>query len=231
MSTEIVRTQPNTINPFLEYAEEIAPRTIVGTLLKFSKGEWLAGEDARVVPIGAQFVAHVGELIAGWVRWYDGRPIEHRMVRIADGTRRLPRTELGDTDKNLWELDANGKQRDPWQYTNYLPLLSKGGELYTFATGSSGGKGVIAGLCRQYAQDVSRHPDRLPVIALDVDSYQHKQKEFGRIKVPKFTPAGYAAKALFDEALAKIGLAVSDVPPTATSTVAVDDYVDDEIPF
>ena len=44
-----------------------------------------------------------------------------------------------------------------------------------------------------------------PVISLGVDSYAHKNKEFGRIKFPVFAPAGYEPKTKFLEALAAAG--------------------------
>ena len=135
-------------DPFEALANAISPRTIVGALLKFSKGDFLAGEDAKEIPEGTAFTANVDELMVGWVKWSNGKPIEHIMVRVAEG-RTLPnRAELGDDDATRWETDSLGAPRDPWQYTSYLPLMGETGDLYTFTTSSRGGLGANGDLCR-----------------------------------------------------------------------------------
>src|SRR5262245_41926987 len=217
-------------DPFGAYADAVAPRNIIGTLLKFSKGDYLAGEEGVPVPIGTQFTANVSELLVGWVRWTDNKPTDHCMYRVADGQALPKRAELGDLDKSLWETDNHGERRDPWQFTNYLPLMNEAGELFTFTTASRGGIGAIAELCRRYSRHHSRHPDVLPIIALDVDSYQHKVKEYGRIKFPKFTPMGWASKSKFDEALVAAGLTASE-SEAATPLPSAQDEMSDQIPF
>jgi len=215
---------------FAAYADAVAPRNIIGTLLKFSKGDYLAGEEGAPIAIGTQFTANVGELLVGWIRWADSKPVEHRMFRVADGNIVPKRAELGESDESLWELDNHGERRDPWQFTNYLPLASEAGELFTFTTASRGGITAIGDLCRRYSQHHRRHPDVLPVIALDVDSYQHKNREYGRIKFPKFAPMGWTSKSKFDEALTAAGLSVGENEP-AQPLPSTEDELSDSIPF
>jgi hypothetical protein len=217
-------------DPFAAYANAVAPRNIIGTLLKFSKGDYLAGEEGALVPIGTVLTANVAELLVGWVRWADSKPTDHIMLRVADGKAVPKRVELGDTDQDKWEVDSRGERRDPWQFTNYLPLMSENGELFTFTTSSRGGIGAIGDLCRRYSQHSKRHPDVLPMIALDVDSYQHKVKEYGRIKFPRFTPMGWGPKATFDAALAAAGFTVSEEGPTEPVPPNADE-MSDTIPF
>src|SRR5262249_771929 len=131
------------VDPFEAYADAVSPRNIVGSLLKFSKGDYLAGEDGVLVPAGTTFTANADELRVGWVRWCDGKPVEHIMQRVADGAVPPKREELGDQDQSTWELDSTGQPRDPWQLTNYLPLMNELGELFTFTTSSRGGLGAI----------------------------------------------------------------------------------------
>jgi hypothetical protein len=215
---------------FAAYADTVAPRIIIGTLLKFSKGDYLAGEEGAPVPTGSLFTANVGELLVGWVRWANNKPVDHAMFRVADNRPVTKRAELGDLDKSQWEPDNHGEPRDPWQFTNYLPLLSETGELFTFTTASRGGTSAIGELCRRYSQHRHRHPDVLPIIALDVDSYQHKVKEFGRIKFPRFTPMGWAPKSKFDAALAAAGLALNETESAEPLPSAADE-MSDAIPF
>jgi hypothetical protein len=216
---------------FAAYANAVAPRNIIGTLLKFSKGDYLAGEEGAPVEAGTLFTANVGELLVGWVRWSASKPTDHLMLRVADNKPLPKRADLGDLDQTAWELDGAGTPRDPWQFTNYLPLLNETGELFTFVTSSRGGIGAIGELCRRYSRHHRRHPDVLPIVALEVDSYQHKVKDYGRIKFPKFTPMGWAPKSKFDEALIAAGFTVSESEPTELQPPSTADELSDEVPF
>ena len=218
------------IDPFEAYADAVAPQTIIGTLLKFSKGDYLLGEEGKPLETGTTVTANLDEMMAGWIRWKEGRPTEHRMIRVADGVAAARREELGDDDPTKWEVDTNGQPKDCWQFSNYLPLLDADGTLYTFTTSSRGGLGAVGDLARRYGRHRKSNPDVHPVIALDVDAYQHKNKAFGWIKIPQFTPMGWEPKAKFTEALAAAGLAVSEVAPVEPlPPVAAE--MDDEIPF
>ena len=216
------------IDPFQKYADAVAPQTILGTLLRFTKGDYLGGEDGKTIAEGTVFTANVDELMDGWVKWSDGKPVEHIMVRVVESQVLPKRAELGDDDATRWEKDSSGEPRDPWQRTNYLPMMDEAGELFTFATSSRGGLAAIAGLCRTYAQHRRKHPDVHPMIALEVDSYQHQKREYGRIKVPRFTPMGWAPKVKFNEALVAAGFAPADEPPALGDEAQADN---DEIPF
>ena len=202
------------LDPFEAYANAVAPRTIIGTLLRFSKGDYLAGEEGKEITKGATFTANVDELLAGWNKWSDGKPVDHIMLRVAEG-RMLPKREvLGDSDASHWEADSAGVPRDPWQFTNYLPLLDEQGGIFTFATSSRGGLTAIGDLARLYARHRrAGHRDVHPMIALDVGSYLHPNREYGRIKYPLFTPMGWAPKTAFNEALAAAGFTPGSEPP------------------
>ena len=221
-------------DPFSEYADAVSPQFIIGDLLKFSKGDYYAGINNQTVPAGTVFTVNMDELMAGWVRWWDGKPTDHVMVRVADHIPPKNRNELGDNDETKWETDTKGERRDPWQFTNYLPMMNEKGELFTFTTGSRGGISAIAGLARRYANHRRHHPDVFPLIALGVDSYQHPNREFGRIKFPVFAPAGYAPKKDFLAALAAAGIVTAEPAQLAPAEVekdALDDMLNDEIPY
>ena len=143
--TQVIKQQTNgpaiatyAPDPFEAYANAVAPRTIIGTLLRFSKGDYVAGEEGKEIPNGSTFTANVDELLAGWIKWSGGRPVEHMMVRVAEGHTLPKREALGDSDASHWEADSEGLPRDPWQFTNYLPLLDEQGGIFTFATSSRG---------------------------------------------------------------------------------------------
>jgi hypothetical protein len=218
-------------DPFTEYADAVAPQYIVGDLLKFSKGDYYAGQDNTLVPIGTVFTVNMDELMAGWVRWWDGKPTDHAMVRVADRVPPKKRIELGDNDEQQWETDAKDERRNPWQFTNYAPIMNAKGALFTFTTNSDGGIRAIGGLSRRYANHRRRHPDVFPVISLGVDSYPHKKKEFGRIKYPVFAPAGYEPKTKFLEALAAAGFVTAEPAQIEAEPAAFDDNIADTIPY
>ena len=88
----------------------------------------------------------------------------------ADGFKPPPREELGDTDPKKWtDKDVDGKKRDPWSEQWFLPLFGvESADVVTFVTGSRGGIGAIADLCRIYGN--KKRDGLLPIIALKVRS-------------------------------------------------------------
>jgi hypothetical protein len=182
-------------NPWLEYGAAVGASDITGDLLKFSKGDFLAGQDNREIAVGTRLVANMDSLEIGWIKWENSRPADRRMGRCADGHKPAKRPDLGDNDKALWETDDDGSPRDPWQYSNHLILADpEDGQLYTFATSSKGGLTAIGALCSTYGQAMRQHPDQWPIIELGVGSYAHSNKAYGRIKFPTFEVVGWSPK-------------------------------------
>ncbi|HEX2554221.1 MAG TPA: hypothetical protein VHL98_10995 [Microvirga sp.] len=189
-------------NAFEAYAESTSRNRIVGDLLKFSKGEYTAGQNGDEVEEGTQLVANMDELMIGWVKWEDSKPVDMIMGRVAEGYVPPKRAELGDTDEDEWEVDQ-GQPRDPWQLTNYLILkATDSDDLFTFATSSKGGLNAIGKLAGIFGKHMRQRPDQFPVIALNVDSYKHPNKAYGKIFTPKFDVVGWVGKEAFVEALA-----------------------------
>src|SRR5262249_9508313 len=120
--------------------------------------------------------------------WEDGFVVEHRMGLMMEGFVPAARDTLGYLDKAQWEQDDKGDERDPWQENVYLPMISVNGEkVCTFVTSSDGGRRrAIAPLCKEYGNRIRQHPDELPVIGLEQDSYQHPDRKIGRVKFPLF---------------------------------------------
>jgi hypothetical protein len=190
----------NKAKAFTTYGEAQNQRAIIGQLLKFSKGDFLAGQDEKEVPEGTELIANMDELLAGWVRWQDNKPTDHVMGKVSDGYQPPRRNELGDDDREQWEVDAAGQPRDPWQFSNYL-LLKGTGEyssvLYTFTTSSRGGLNALGELCKAYGGAMAQHQYEYPVIALGINAYDHPNRAFGRIKVPTFKIVGWAPETVF----------------------------------
>jgi hypothetical protein len=127
-------------NPFEQYADFMDSTAIIGSLLRFAKGDWLEGKDGAECQ-EEQLVAVLPSLLHGCVRWQGGKPVEQIMGLLAEGFQPPKRSELGYDDEALWESGDDGRPRDPWQSTVYLPMVSvDGGTVYTFSSSSDGGR-------------------------------------------------------------------------------------------
>ena len=211
MSTNIVTREQQTaiakqaeIDPFVRYGRAASRTRIVGQLLKFKKGQWVAGENNDRIPEGTTLVAHMEELHVGWVKWEDAKPVEQIMGRIIDNYEAPPRSSLGDTDRSLWPSGrVDGMTRDPWQFSNYLIMLDpETGQLYTFATASHGGLQALAKLSEAFGQNRTVHPDELPIVMLGRGGYDHPNPSFGYVETPAFPMAGWMDRSVMDAAMA-----------------------------
>jgi hypothetical protein len=236
---------PSAISPFAAYADARSQRKIDGQLLKFTKGEYVRGPD-DLLPTGTLLAALMNTVAIGWVRWWEGRPTESRMGLVVEGFIPPQRRELGDDDSTCWEVDSDGSVRDPWRFTNTVVFMPpKLGDVFTFTTASRGGINAVADLCKAHDRAIRRQPGCYPLVSLESDSYQHKIKTRGRIKIPLLRIVRYVDAKLYDTAL---GVARGEpdgllAPPTVSPTVVpiaplelakprlVKPEIDDDVPF
>lgn len=175
---------PSDYDPYAAYGAEAASGG--GDFLKFSKGEWLKGQNDDEVALGTRLAANMAELSIGWLRWADGKPAERRMGLLSQGHKAEARDALGYTDQALWDLDENDKPKDPWNFTNELPLANpETGEQMTFSASSKGGIGAIGNLCKAYGREYRNCAGMVPIIELGRDSYKHPV--YGKTYVPVLT--------------------------------------------
>jgi hypothetical protein len=172
-------------NYFESYGDAATSRPIEGELLKFNRGDYLAGRENREVPHGTRLVVDMKTLQVGWQHWDGGFPGEARMGFVAEGFQPARRQELGETDKSSWEKDAKDLAKDPWQFANMVVMRSeKGDDVFTFVTGSRGGLDAIGELCKEYGKHIRQHPNDDPVLELDSSSYLHPDRSIGRVQTP-----------------------------------------------
>jgi hypothetical protein len=198
-----------------QYLDSEDPQTTVGKLLKFAKGEFLLGTDADVVPEGALYTVAADMTLTGWIRWKGGKPVEHKLVRIASGQTPFRREDLGHDDTALWETDSNGEPRDPWQQAIYVPVMNADGEVSTFTTGSKSGLKSVNRLLRRYATHAARHPEVYPLVKLKKDFWVHQDRSIGKIFFPDFEPAGWVPRGELAEALQMLGVDTGAEPQKA----------------
>jgi hypothetical protein len=190
MSNEVIK-QPDATSPalpvkdfFTSFGEDISTRHIRGDLLKYNKGDWIAGDDDKHPLNGQKVVAVMPSLLAGYVRWSDGHPVDHQMGLVCEGHRLPARSSLGDTDPTTWEIGSDDKPKDPWQRCMYLMCVGEDDAIYTYATASTGGFDAVATLCKAYGQRSRMYPDEVPVVLLDSGSYMHRDRGIGKVLIP-----------------------------------------------
>lgn len=183
MTNEITKTEPNY---YEKYGDAANSRSIIGKLLKFTKfGEYCAGIENELIPIGTMMVAYMPALAVGYVRWENNSPAQAEMGYVGDGFVPPKRNDLGWNDAKEWDTDDKGTPRDPWQFTNSLILIDiDQALLYTFNTSSKGGIGAVASLSKIYGRHTRASPRELPTVKLGVDSYRHSNKAYGEIRIP-----------------------------------------------
>lgn len=217
---DVVTTSPQTgtavstgaeYDPYAAYGESATRGA--GTLLKFAKGHWSVGKEGTAVKEGTKFFVNMQGLRVGWQRWDDGRPSDEIMCLMVSGQKPPARSTLGDHDKELWEEDSSGKPRDPWQFTNELPLVSADdGEEVVFTTSSKGGINAIGELCIAYSKGRKMKADgAVPIIEIGTSSYKHSDKTFGTIYTPVLKLVGWFEGQLLPQAVA----APADEEPAA----------------
>jgi hypothetical protein len=194
-------------NPFEEEGRRAPQRNIVGQLLKFTKfGTFAAGQDNVELPMGTRFIVNTDQLLKGWIKWENNKPVEQLMGLIVEGFVTPKRDTLGcgykpgdteaEADTSEWILDEqSGRMRDPWMFTYYMVMreldkddkpLDNDDGLYTYTTGSKGGVDAVAAFCNAFGKWFRLKPDDFPVIRLGWDHYEHSNPRFGWIKTPQF---------------------------------------------
>jgi len=180
-----------------KYVDEIAPASIVGRMVKFSKeGKFVVSDDESVISDEVDFIALVDQTLIGWIKFNgEGAPPDRVMGLLYDGFVMPPRTSLPDLDPAKWEIGLDGRPQDPWQHHVYLVLQrADTGELFTFVTSSVTGRRAIGTLLRHYDRMLRTHPDQYPVVRLKIGGYQHKDDRVGWVKVPVLAVVGRHAK-------------------------------------
>ncbi len=171
---------PPGYDPYAAYGEQASA---VKVYITFKNGEYLYGAEDELIPLGTRFIANMPGLRVGWKRWSAGRVTDDLLELLADGVPPRRRSDLGDLDQGLWELDDRKQPRDPWQFTNELVLRGlETGDEFVFATSSKGGLGAVGELCKAYGRLYRQKPGLLPVIELQADHYNHKT--FGKTYYP-----------------------------------------------
>jgi hypothetical protein len=202
--------------PVQHYIDAIAPSSIAGRLIKFSKaGAFVIAEAEEEINLDEDFVAMCDETLVGWIKFNDEAPPDRHMGILYDGFIMPHRETLGDLDPAEWPLGLSGAPVDPWQHQIMLVLMKPGThELFTFATTSTTGRRAIGSLLRHYDRLRRSDPGLYPVVRLKPSGFNHRDPKIGWVATPSFAVVGQAPKA---------SATIPDTSPAAD--------LNDEIPF
>ena len=130
-------------------AGEASERTIRGQLLKFADWRWTLGKEATPVANGTRLIALA--TAAMWVRWEDGKPVEHIVRRPGE---RLPeREKLSHANEEKWETGpGRGAQRPLGEYPNSSTSSIPTPPRHSPSRASRGGRAAVIELGDQIAR-------------------------------------------------------------------------------
>jgi hypothetical protein len=209
-----------------------------GQLLKFVKGVWKLGRNGVDV-LGHSFVTRPDWAMHGWTKWWDRKIVDYRIGYIADRYKPPIREQLGDDDRDLWDIWCGG--RDPWGNLQWhLPMFNAvSNEQLLWTTDTMGGCDALAALLNAFADRLAADPADgkiLPIVELDSDTYHHPTR--GAIAVPLFNIVGYAVMPTTPRPPLPVAPAPRALPSPAskeaeaeagTSDIAA--LLDDDIPY
>jgi hypothetical protein len=188
---------PDSRTDVQRYIDEIAPASIVGRMVKFSKdGEFVITDDDSVIGDETDFIALVDQTLVGWIKFNgEGEPPDRHMGLLYEGFRMPEREDLGDLDQADWQTGLDGRPGDPWQHQIYLVLQRcDTQELFTFVTSSITGRRAIGTLLRHYDRMRKAAAEMYPLVRLKIGGFQHKDDRVGWVKVPVLAVVGKTPK-------------------------------------
>ena len=145
-------------------------------LLKLSKaGELVTGTENEPVT-ETRFAADVQGAQQGFVCFVDGRVVDEALVLVATG-KKIEEDELPD--------HGPYQEGDGWARSATIHLRSiETGEEFAFKPTSLGGRAAIGALFTKYGYRLNIDKAGVPIIDLNVSSYQHPK--YGKVYKPHF---------------------------------------------
>jgi len=171
-------------NPWAEAARGVE----TGTYLKFNgnDGRWSFGQDDDDLPEGSRVVMDMETLAFGWICWVEGSVEEEKLVPVLEG--RPPREE-DLTDYGPYEED------DGWREAASLSMILESygdddqdeavGTPLLWKTSTGGQVRQIRKLSGAFGRVFAQHPGEFPIVELGEESYEPRNKRYGK---KKFSP-------------------------------------------
>jgi hypothetical protein len=192
-STGTAVALPTSTDPVQAYLDEVAPASMVGRLIKFTKeGQFTTADNDEPIGEDQDFIALCDETLVGWIRFHGEDTPPTRIMGLLYGGFLMPaRDSLGDTDPTSWEAGLSGRPTDPWLHQQCLVLQNTASkELFTFATTSQTGRKAVGNLLRHYQRMLRTNPGEVPVIKLKPGGFNHRDPRVGWVHCPVFAVVG-----------------------------------------
>ena len=187
---------PDNRTPAQRYADEIAPASISGRLIRFSKeGAFTTADDGEAVPETVDFLALVDEIAIGWIKFSgdDAVPPTRVMGLLYSDFVMPSRAVLGDADEAQWGPGVDGNLEDPWKHQVLVPLQNaETKEFFTFGTTSITGRRSCGNLIKHFDRMQKTNPGEVPVVRLKAAGYNHEK--FGWVATPQFAIVGHVSR-------------------------------------
>jgi hypothetical protein len=189
---------------FAQFAAERSRRMFLGELLKYRQGAWEAGMGGLPVSASKPFVAVMGSLTVGFLKWTDNRPSDFRWASLRTASAPLIAAISAITTPITGRPTTTANLVDPWQATTLIVLIGADPphDLFTFSTSTIGGSDAIGALSDAHSRTTQAF-GQYPVVTLGSDSYQHRILSRGKVKVPVFNITRAVEAAPFDAMIAE----------------------------
>jgi hypothetical protein len=188
----------DTRTPQQRYLDSVAPTSIVGRLIKFSKdGVFVTSDDEQPVDVNTDFYVLADETQIGWIKYGQEEGDETQRVAglLYDNFILPSRPSLGDLDESQWPLGLSGTSEDPWKHFQNLVLERVDTrELFTFSTTSKTGRRSAGSLLKHYERLQRAHPGDVPIVKLRPGGFNHRDSRIGWVATPTFCIVGHAPR-------------------------------------
>ena len=164
-----------------------AKSALLGTsLLKLAKGgHWVFGANDDELPDNSLVIVNPASIASGYIAWYNNEPEQEVMKPLTEGPvdiTTLPTVQSGSIPPGKDKPSGRG-----WETQVSVRMVTEDDVplQLEYKVTSKGGIRAMLTLAGDIAKAVSENPDRVyPVVRLGVDSYLHKNREYGKIYVP-----------------------------------------------
>lgn len=199
-------------NPWAEAAAVVE----TGAYLKFNgnTGEFTYGADDNALEYGSQLVGDLFNVAFGWICWKDSEPVEELLVKILEGK---PPLEHNLPDHGPFDSDDDG-----WREATSLPMVllcngenddSEAGTRMLFKGSSGSTVRGVRKLSGAFGKLFRENQGKLPVIEISAESFQAREKKYGKKYAPIFKIVGWIEEGELAAIVGETGDTEADYEP------------------
>lgn len=206
-----------------KYIDDVAPASVVGRLIKFSKeGKFVFADDKSEVDENVVWLALCDETLVGWIKFRAEdeaktkakKPPDRVQGLLFDGFVMPPRDTLDEVDPAKWPIGLSDDPEDPWKHQMCLVLQqAETREMATFATTTITGRRAVGELLRHYKRIRRTNPGEVPLVRLKPGGFNHRDDRIGWVPTPGFAIVGHAPRDFAARPDASIAADLNDSIP------------------